>query len=650
MKDYEEFRKSKIIKNAEAEMKKCKHPYVGTEHLLLALLKEEEIINICNKYNLYYKNFKKELLKVVGSSSMESNFVLHTPLLKMIVSDALMDAMESKEEVKPTHLLISLLENGDGIAIRILMSMDIDIDKLYKELKRKQNFSSSNCSFGINLNESVDLEERVIGREKEINELIEILLRKNKNNPILLGNAGVGKTAIVEELARKIKLKDVPEALKDKIIISLDISSIVAGTKYRGEFEEKLKNIIDTVLEAENIILFIDEIHTIVHAGGSEGAVDAANILKPFLSRSKLKIIGATTIDEYNKYIKKDKALERRFQVVKVNEPSKEETKKILLKAKKIYEKYYNINITKTNIENIVNLIDKWVKYKKNPDKSLEFLDSLCSKLRLNSQSEDRIKISKKDIKEKLKEIYSVNLDCKYDLKLLKEKLENKLIGQSNVWDKIINNLGARENRQVGMLFCGSSGVGKTKSVSIISEVLNLPLIKLDMSEYMNETSINKLIGVSQGYAGYDDEFILDKVRFNPHSIILLDEVEKGSRKVLNLFLNILDEGIIHDAKGEVIDFSQCIFILTSNLKQENSVGFFKKSSNNKFFSDEFIARLDDVIYFNDINEEMIKEYLLKQNSSVLLSDVINNCNYKKLGFRAIDKYLRNCEKGAKVI
>lgn len=649
MKDYEEFRNSKIIKNAEIEMKKCKHPYVGTEHLLLALLKEEEISNICSKYNLFYDKFKKELLNVVGQGSEESPFILHTPLLKMIVNEALIDAEERDCEVTLTSLLISLLENGDGIAMRILVSMNINIDKLYKDLKKREKFWKSEGSFGVNLNESVDLEERVVGREKEIKEIIEILLRKNKNNPLLLGQAGVGKTAIVEELARRIKLGNVPSKLKNMTIISLDISSVVAGTKYRGEFEEKLKNIIDTVIENENIILFVDEIHSIVHAGGSEGAVDAANILKPYLSRGKIKLIGATTIGEYNKFIKKDKALERRFQVVNILEPTLEETMEIVEKCKSSYENFYNIKINKNNVRDLVTLVDRFVKHKKNPDKTLEILDSLCSKLRINSCNEEKIKIKKSDILEKIEEVYSVSLEKKYDYEKLHSCLKKSLVGQEGVYEKILNVLKNKQDKPVSMLFCGSSGVGKTKSVSIISECLGLNLIKLDMSEYMNETSINKLIGVSQGYAGYDDEFILDKVRFNPNSIILLDEVEKGSKKVLNLFLNILDEGFINDAKGEIIDFSNCIIVLTSNLKQENSIGFFRKNNNNHFFSNEFLARLDEIIYFNDISEDMIKEYLHRCNSNVLASDVISNCDYKRLGFRAINKYIRNNERKAKV-
>ena len=632
MYEYEQYRNNKIIKSAEAERKKCKHPYVGTEHLVLALLKLDEIKEICDKHNLTYEIFKNALMKVVGSSKMETNFILHTPLLKMVVTDSVED---SNGEVNPKNLFISVLENGDGIAIRILMGMNIKLDKLYNDLKN--NISNDNIDFGINLNKSVDLTETISGRDKEIDLMIETLLRKNKSNPILVGPAGVGKTAIVEELARRLESGKVPERLKGKKIISLEMFNLVAGTKYRGEFEEKIKNILDMVKQNKNIILFIDEIHTIVNAGGSEGAIDAANILKPYLSRGDIKVIGATTIYEYNKYIKTDKALERRFQLIKVDEPSLSNTIEILDKSKKVYEKFYGIKITKSNVKDIVLNADRYIKYKKNPDKSLEILDLLCSKLCLK----EKLVIEKKDIINLFEEICNTKVD-NADYKQLYLKLNEKIVGQVDISDKIINVLKINSDKPKSMLFCGNSGVGKSASAKIISDELNYNLVRIDMSEFINDTSIHKLIGVPNGYQGSDSEFILESVRFNPKSLILVDEVEKGSKRVLNLFLNILDEGYIKDSKGEIIDFSHSIIIFTSNLKRECGVGFFDKKVNNKFFSNEFVFRLDEIIYFNDINEEMISEYLIRHNSELSSTDVVNNCDYKKLGFRAVEKFIKN--------
>lgn len=638
MNSYEEYRSSEIIKNAELEMKKCKHPYVGTEHLLLALLKCSDIKIICEKYNLTYSTFKKSLMKIVGASNMDTNFILHTPLLKMVVMDAIED---NDGEIDNKCLLLSILENGDGIAVRILMGMNIKIDKLYCELKKSVSFVTKQIDFGINLNETVAMNETVFARDKEINLIIETLLRKNKSNPILVGPAGVGKTAIVEELARRINLGKVPKQLKNKKIISLEMFDLVAGTKYRGEFEEKIKNVLDCVKNSNDIILFIDEVHTIVHAGGSEGAIDAANILKPYLSKGNISIIGATTIFEYNKFIKKDKALERRFQLINIVEPKVNETIEILNNSKKIYENHYGMKISKNNIKDIVLNADKFIKYKKNPDKSFEVLDLLCSKLCLKEQLE----ITKEDIKRVFEEISNINIDERFNYNELIYQFSNNLVGQGSVIKKIINSLKMKSDKPLSMLFCGSSGVGKTKATSILSEVLGYNLIKLDMAEYGSEASINKLIGAPNGYHGCDDEFILESVRFNPRSIIVLDEVEKGSKKIINLFLNVLDEGILKDNKGDIIDFSRTIIILTSNLKMDSSVGFFEKSCPNKFFSDEFIARLDEVIYFNDVDELMINEYLLKNKSRLNTKDVMENCDYKKLGFRAINRYIKNNKK-----
>lgn len=632
MYEYEQFRNEKIIKSAEVEMKKCKHPYVGTEHLMLALLKLDEIKNVCNKYNLGYDNFKKALINIVGSSKMEADFILHTPLLKMVVLDSL---DETEGVLKPIDLMISILENGDGIAVRVLNYLNIKLDKLYTDLKMSKEIIDDNIDFGTNLNNTVLISESISNRDKEIDLIIQTLLRKNKSNPILVGPAGVGKTALVEELARRIKMGNVPNRLKNKIIISLEMFSLVAGTKYRGEFEEKIKKVLDMVKENGNIILFIDEVHTIVNAGGSEGAVDAANILKPYLSRGDISIIGATTIYEYNKFIKKDKALERRFQIIKVDEPNVLDTINILNKTKKVYEKFYGIKISKANVKAIVEYADRFLKHKKNPDKSLEVLDLLCSKLCLK----EKMNIEESDILSMFEDISNISFKD-YDYDKLKCCLKGKLFGQDNNIDRIVDCLKLKNNKECSFLFCGSSGVGKSQCAKSISEELGYNFVKIDMSEYVLESSINKLIGVSDGYQGSDSEFILDSIRFNPRSVILVDEIEKGNRSIMNLFLNILDEGYIKDSKGEIIDFSQTIIIFTSNLKCSNSVGFFEKKKNSSYFSDEFSSRLDDIIVFNDIDERIIKEYLVSLNNEFLYEEVINNCDYKKYGFRAVLKYI----------
>lgn len=370
----------KIFKNAEIIMLELNHAYVGTEHLLLSMLKVSDSINkLMTKYGLTYDDFLSELNEIVGKTKNNPGIVIYTPLLKRVIKNA--QDLAKKNKVTATDLLISLLEEGEGIAIRIMLGMHLDLDSLYDELKKNGKKNKKNLEIykiGKDLNSEVN-SDLVIGRDKELNEIIETLLRKNKNNPLLIGDAGVGKSAIVEELARRINSDSVPEKLKNKRIVTLEMSSLVAGTKYRGEFEEKLNKVIKELEDNPEIILFIDEIHTISNAGGAEGAINASDILKPYLARGKIKIIGATTTSEYNKFISKDKALRRRFELIKINEPKKDETKEILSKIRPSFEHHYNVKITKENIKEIVDLTDKYILDRFNPDKSIDLLDSICA-------------------------------------------------------------------------------------------------------------------------------------------------------------------------------------------------------------------------------------------------------------------------------
>ena len=347
----------KVLLNAKKEMAALKHPYVGSEHLLLAILsdKDSDVTKKLNEYEITYEIFKKEVLKIIGKGNISNDWFLYTPLLKRIIENSTIDARENKDkEVLVLHLFLSLLEEGDGVAIRILMGMNIDIDALYDEfsgdfvLKKSKNKRKLMIEeFSIDLNQqSLDGNiDPVIGREEELNKIIEILSRRSKNNPLLIGDAGVGKTAIVEDLANKIVLGMVPESLRNKRILSVSMASLVAGTKYRGEFEERINKLVKEVENNSDVILFIDEIHTLIGAGGAEGAIDASNILKPALARGKLRIIGATTTEEYTKFLEKDKALDRRFQKIKVEEPTIAKTKDILNKLRPIYEDFHNVII-----------------------------------------------------------------------------------------------------------------------------------------------------------------------------------------------------------------------------------------------------------------------------------------------------------------
>ena len=549
-------------------------------------------------------------------------------------------------------LLESLLEEGEGIAIRILISMGLDIDKLYDEIKLKDKKSNQKLEiYNIGKEMSKDLSDNfVVGREKEIDLITETLLRKNKNNPLLIGDAGVGKSAIVEELARRIKKGDVPNALKNKKIISIEMSSLVAGTKYRGEFEEKLNKIIKEVENNPEIILFIDEIHTLSNAGGAEGAINASDILKPYLARGKIKVIGATTTNEYNKFIAKDKALSRRFDLIKINEPSIDETINILSKIKPSFEHHYNIKISEENIRQIVDLTNKYILDRFNPDKSIDLLDSVCAMKEVKSPKEKNIIILKNKLsniieaKEKMvknnnfeealnyrkqeielyekieKEKNSSNRITNNDIKEvmlrksnipnmknnwkdLKAYLNNEIVGQEEAINEIIASLKSKESDlPVSILLTGSTGVGKTKTVKEIATYLKMPLVRLDLSEYNEPVSINRLIGSSAGYVGYDDENIFDRIRMYPNSIVLLDELEKANSNVINLFLQVLDEGFITNAKGEKIDFKNTYIFMTSNAEINNKIGFMKGKSNyQNSFSKEFLGRITCIVNYKNV-------------------------------------------------
>ena len=404
-----------LLKSKEEMIDLC-HPYIGTEHLVLAILKNsDDLSSKLKAYGLTYNAFKEEILSVIGKGSKKSPFYLYTPLLKKIMDNALLDAKDNNNgEVTVSHLFSCLLEEGEGIAIRILIGMNLNLEEMYDDFSFKLVNKSKKRhkkllveELGVNLvekalNKGLD---PVVGRDDEINRLIEILCRRTKNNPILIGEAGVGKTAVVEELASRIALGEVPSSLMSKKIISLDMASVVSGTKYRGEFEERMQKILKEISECGDIILFIDEIHTLVGAGGAEGAIDASNILKPALARGEIKCIGATTIQEYKKYIEQDKALDRRFQQIMIKEPSRDATIGILNKLKPIYEKFHKVVIPDDLIESLVDLSNKYIYNRHNPDKSIDVLDEVCSMVSVSVSKDE------KEVNQLRRELDSVKRD-----------------------------------------------------------------------------------------------------------------------------------------------------------------------------------------------------------------------------------------------
>ena len=695
-----------LLKKAENIRFELRHPYVGTEHLLLSLLSEEnDVSKLLKEYDLTYESFREELIHIVGRASKEQELNLYTPMLKQVIELANMDAEENnKGVVTPNHLFLAILDEAEGVAYRILVSIDLPIDEIYHKLKKQNHTKESRknlevLKIGISLSETTNKNEMIVGREKEMNLMIETLLRRQKNNPLLIGKAGVGKTALVEELARRIKEKRIPEELENMEIICLEMGAVVAGTKYRGEFEERLHKIIEEVVREQNIILFIDEIHTMVNAGGAEGAIAAADILKPYLARGEIKVIGATTLEEYHEFLEKDKALDRRFEKIMVEEPTKDNMMKILKAVRENIEKHYGLKLTTQNLEDFYELSEEYLFSKCNPDRTIELMDSVCAHVKLkNSQGRktntpkelEKVKkrkekyiklgdyenaIHEATLEEKLKkEMMDANKSKKLHItkndileiieakthaviktphskmmKELKEKLHTSILGQDDVLQKLCDVMECPKRKGTSFLLVGGSGVGKTETVKLVSESLKTNLIRIDMSEYSSSESINKLLGSPAGYIGYDDVYVFQSLRENPYSTILFDEIEKAHPKVLNLLLQILDEGFITDRKGNKIRFDHTFIFLTSNVIGKNQVGFSvaNKPSFEGLLSKELLGRIDAVLEYHSISKEVAEEYIEKnlKNKTISVEEILQESDIEKYGLRNVRNLIHKYNK-----
>jgi len=687
-----------ILKNAEKERYNLKHPYVGTEHLLLSVLSnDKEMAEYLKEYGLTYEKFKKELNIVVGSASKTSEINLYTPLLKRVINNALDNAKENNNAIVTTkHLILSILEEGEGIAIRLLVTMNIDIDSIYDNLNKNNKLTTKKLELyetGILLNESIDFNECVVGRDKEIDLIIETLLRKKKNNPILIGDAGVGKTAIVEELVRRIERKEVPDNLYNTKIVSLEMGALVSGTKYRGEFEEKLTKIIKELENNSNIILFIDEIHSMVNAGGAEGAITAGDIFKPALARGKIKCIGATTTHEYQKFFSGDKALMRRFEIINVDEPTSSETKDILLKVKNEYEQHHNVIIPTNMLDKIITYTDKFITNKKNPDKAIDFLDSVCSKVKtinnynlekkelyqkLENLKKDKEESIRKNDYDKALKIYSEELETNKKIKcfdmnkkqVIKESniinvLENKtnmiftkdklnflndikdiinkeLFSVEEYVDKINNLIEDNLLNKKGFLRVyleGEAYLGKSSIVKKIAE--NFPrcnFIRIDLKEYQSSFDINKLIGTTQGYVGYNDAHIFSKLKNNNFAIILFDNYSSAHQSIKDLIKEILKEKTIIDNKGEKIYFNNSFIFITDDTCSNNKVGFDNQSEEKN--QNELYDLVDSVINFSKLSKETLVNYLTAKKV-VNKEAILKESNYEKYNYKNIEKLIK---------
>lgn len=692
-----------IFKISEQEALNNNDELVTSKHILLAIFKtENSIIDTLLNYDLSYEIIKEKLSK--GSS--EIDYVLYSKEILKAVEECLLTEDTLREDITLTSLLTALLNDETSDIYKTLKLLNINIKELKKDINNLNNINNNLMikQIATNLNEETKLSnlDPVIGRDKEIENIIEILARKNKNNPLLIGEAGVGKTAIVEELARRIAKKGVPNFLYGTTIYNLNIGSLIAGTKYRGEFEEKLTKIIKELEMSPNVIVFIDEVHTIVGAGGAEGAIDASNILKPALARGKIKIIGATTTLEYKKTIEKDKALDRRFQKAYIKEPTIEETTNIINKIKKNYEEYHSVYIPKDILKITINLTDKYLKDRQNPDKTIDILDEMCAKASLSKKNNSKEKIinsiaklkNKKNkcllngnIKEALK-IKNKILNEEQKLKTIKTSEKRKVITKENL-KKVLENkvlcpiyeLTSKEwinkleselnleiidqNAQIRDLLnkvttClynanpkpetitikGSTGTGKTTLVNTLAKKLKLNLITLDMKEFNSPLQINKIIGSTAGYVGYDEKnTVFESIKTFPISIILLENFNLADESIKNLINSIENNGSLKLNNNETINFNNVIIIKTETTKKTRKIGFV---SNTKKLKE------NNTIYMNDLSENAIEKIITNINSSLNKEDIktiIEKSDYKYSNAKNIKKLINEyCVKNSEFI
>ena len=710
--------------------------YIGTEHLLLGLLSETEGAagRVLEEFQVDGKKLVELIDKLVTPAEVGNVTEIemkpaYSPRTEKVLESAVAEAQNSGcEKAGTEHLLLAMLRETDCVGTRLLYTMGVNIQKLYaavlgamgydneaiqEEFQAAKAMQNPGGSPTPALDQySRDLTQMaaegkldpVVGREKEISRLIQILSRRTKNNPCLVGEPGVGKTAIAEGLAQRILAGNVPETIKDKRLVVLDLSGMVAGSKYRGEFEERIRKVVDEVRENQGILLFIDELHTIIGAGGAEGALDASNILKPSLSRGELQIIGATTLEEYRKYIEKDAALERRFQPVTVEEPSEEEAYEILKGLRPYYERHHKVEISDEALEAAVKMSVRYINDRFLPDKAIDLIDEAASKVQLSGyQASSEIEDLSREIQEILQEkeraiktgYLSLAKECqekqkeaearleqlqvkeekknqrksgKVDEKAvasivsdwtkipvqrltegetrrlaqLEKELHKRVIGQEEAVRAVSQavkrgRVGLKDpNRPIGsFLFLGPTGVGKTELSKALAQAVfgsEQAMIRVDMSEYMEKHSVSKLIGSPPGYVGYDEGGQLsEKVRRNPYSVILFDEIEKAHPDVFNILLQVLDDGHITDAHGRKVDFKQTIIIMTSNagaqaIVEPKQLGFISQKDEKKdyekmksgvmeevrrLFKPEFLNRIDEIMVFHTLNKEEIRKIVL---------------------------------------
>lgn len=740
-------RARRVLSLSQEEAQRFNHNYIGSEHILLGLVRETDGVaaQVLGNLGLDLSRVRSAVEYLIGKeeSNPQQDIGL-TPRAKKLIELAVDEARRLNHTYIGTeHLLIGLMRDGEGVAAGILESLGVDIDRIRAETSnvlqanneppsktsrpsRKTKSSTPTLEqLGVDLTKKAVQGKlgKTVGRDTEIQRVVQILSRRTKNNPVLVGEPGVGKTAIVEALANRIASGDVPDTVKDKRLVTLDMGSLVAGTKYRGEFEERLKKVIEEVRKVGNCILFIDEVHTVVGAGSAEGAVDAANMLKPSLARGEMQTIGATTLDDYRKYIERDPALERRFQPVRVEEPSVGETVEILKGIRYLYEEHHDLEISDDALERAASLASRFISDRFLPDKAIDVIDEAASRVRINSSTPpvnikdlinllNRTKTDKEkaiedqeyehasslrerevDLQQKIDELQTdwkndhdekptvieqdidevvtmwtgipvTNLASNEMDRLVKmeESISSEVVGQQeaiSVISKAVrrsrSGLKSRKRPTGVFLFLGPTGVGKTYLVQKLAEFLfgsEDSMVRIDMSEFMEQHSVARLVGSPPGYIGHDEGGQLtEAVRRKPYSVILLDEIEKAHRDVSNILLQIFDDGHLTDSKGRKVDFRNTLIVMTSNIgsdliRQDRTLGFAKSTDEieeeqhryermktnvmdevRRFFRPEFLNRLDGSIVFQSLHVEhmtQIVDLMLKEVHSNLIEQGVD--------------------------
>lgn len=768
---------NQVLEIAREQAQNFHHRLIGTEHVLLAMVIESdgEAGKNLRAWGATPKAIREEIERYTGyGSAGKTSYMQMSPRLSMVLAYAgTLAEREGSAKIKTCHILLGMVLNEQILASVILRNLNIDLDGLRNDILHSlgedeqdmdendqddNSWSSFNGSeesasrnsstptldqVSVNLNERAENGEidPVIGRDREVARVVEILSRRNKNNPVLIGEPGVGKTAVAEAIASAIVAKKVPHDLLKKQVVSLDLGGLVAGTKYRGEFEDRMKKIIKEITENGNIILFVDEMHTLIGAGGAEGSIDAANILKPSLARGDIQMIGATTFDEYQKYVEKDQALARRFQIVRLNEPSRDETLAILNGLKPKYEKFHHVKISNSALENAIDLSSRYISDRYLPDKAIDLIDEASAAVKIKSgkgsnnqllQLNDQIEkiIGEKnhaavnqnfakaaqlqerqnslqrrqdELTTKLDEstsksaivqpedvakvvsnwtgvpVTQMNRDETKQLANLEKDLHKRIIGQDKAVSAVSRAVrrsrsGIKdENRPIGsFLFLGPTGVGKTELAKAIAAAIfgsENNLIRIDMSEYMDQIANSKLIGSAPGYVGYDEGGQLtEQVRRHPYSVVLLDEVEKAHPDVFNLLLQVLEDGFLTDSKGRKVDFKNTIVIMTSNLGSRSlfetqALGFNADNTSQtklrqdrvrqalkEFFRPEFLNRIDETIIFDELNQKQLRQIV-----TLLTRKLIDRLHKQgvqlKISTAALDKIAKdgyNPEMGAR--